>query len=280
MKNKQSKPLFWTFAMICSIALIGFGSGSALADDVDSDGNPIVTPAEPEELSGGTVSNEEGESPVEFEESFGSKTQATWIGAHQFSPYSSSEGWSRASSAHIYSTSGTGIFCAPVRLPSGALVTKVEYYYYDAYPSFNVRMQFWRAKSQNSQTAFFNYIPPFLWSPGFRTGSWTPIGGFRIANGQGWYYVCFDLASAAGSSHRFWGVRILWERDQGPAGGQIFSDVPPFHTFYQSINNLARSGISEGFLDGTYRPNQFVTRGQMAAFLARALGLYWAYPTY
>ncbi|MDH3500561.1 MAG: GerMN domain-containing protein, partial [Acidimicrobiia bacterium] len=40
-----------------------------------------------------------------------------------------------------------------------------------------------------------------------------------------------------------------------------------------NINIIATNGISIGFKDGTYRPALPVTRGQMATFLTRALGL-------
>jgi hypothetical protein len=36
---------------------------------------------------------------------------------------------------------------------------------------------------------------------------------------------------------------------------------------------VAARGIAQGFGDGTYRPSAGVTRGQMAVFLARALGI-------
>lgn len=50
---------------------------------------------------------------------------------------------------------------------------------------------------------------------------------------------------------------------------QRFSDVPPSHNFAASIAWLASSGVTGGFGDGTFRPNDPVTRGQFAAFLYR-----------
>ena len=40
---------------------------------------------------------------------------------------------------------------------------------------------------------------------------------------------------------------------------------------YQSILNVAANGIASGYSDGTYRPDQSVTRGQFSAFMARTL---------
>ena len=40
---------------------------------------------------------------------------------------------------------------------------------------------------------------------------------------------------------------------------------------YQSILNVTANGIASGYSDGTYRPEQPVTRGQFSAFMARTL---------
>jgi hypothetical protein len=48
-----------------------------------------------------------------------------------------------------------------------------------------------------------------------------------------------------------------------------FSDVPEDHAFFGEIEWMAQSGVSTGFADGTFRPDQTVTRQAMAAFLQR-----------
>ncbi|MTV27262.1 S-layer homology domain-containing protein [Nitriliruptoraceae bacterium ZYF776] len=52
-----------------------------------------------------------------------------------------------------------------------------------------------------------------------------------------------------------------------------FPDVPGDSPHVDAIGALAASGITSGFRDGTYRPREFVTRGQMATFLANGLDL-------
>ena len=49
-----------------------------------------------------------------------------------------------------------------------------------------------------------------------------------------------------------------------------FSDVKNIesHHFYESVMDLASRGIVKGFEDGTFKPSQSVTRGQMAKVLA------------
>jgi hypothetical protein len=58
-----------------------------------------------------------------------------------------------------------------------------------------------------------------------------------------------------------------------PGRGTGFRDVPRRHPHHDGIQSVATAGIAEGHPDGTFRPSRDVTRAQMAAFLARALGL-------
>ncbi|NQX11996.1 S-layer homology domain-containing protein [Microbacteriaceae bacterium VKM Ac-2855] len=51
-----------------------------------------------------------------------------------------------------------------------------------------------------------------------------------------------------------------------------FSDVPVSHPFYTAIEWMKAEGISTGNADGTYRPNDAVSRQAMSAFLARMSG--------
>lgn len=52
-----------------------------------------------------------------------------------------------------------------------------------------------------------------------------------------------------------------------------FKDVPRTHTFYANVEALAASGVTKGCGSSTFCPDDYVTRGQMAAFLTRALDL-------
>ena len=60
----------------------------------------------------------------------------------------------------------------------------------------------------------------------------------------------------------------------GPAT-PTFTDVSPSHLFYRYIEALAAAGVTAGCGGGNYCPDAAVTRGQMAVFMARALGLFW-----
>ncbi len=48
-----------------------------------------------------------------------------------------------------------------------------------------------------------------------------------------------------------------------------FPDVPTSHTFHDEIDWLVENGITSGYANGNFGPQDSVTRGQMAAFLQR-----------
>ena len=48
-----------------------------------------------------------------------------------------------------------------------------------------------------------------------------------------------------------------------------FPDVPDDHTFHSDIDWLVDNGITTGYPNGNFGPEDNVTRGQMAAFLHR-----------
>lgn len=71
-------------------------------------------------------------------------------------------------------------------------------------------------------------------------------------------------------------ARARWERQISPAPATAtFDDVPPGNLFFQHIEALAASGITSGCDANSFCPNAPLTRGQMATFLAEALGLHW-----
>lgn len=52
-----------------------------------------------------------------------------------------------------------------------------------------------------------------------------------------------------------------------------FSDVPSTNTFYSQIMCLACRGIISGYNDGTFKPDNLVTRGQLAKIVSNAANL-------
>lgn len=49
-----------------------------------------------------------------------------------------------------------------------------------------------------------------------------------------------------------------------------FTDVPPGHTFYDNVRCLVCRGIISGYADRTFRPNNFIVRGQIAKIVSNS----------
>ncbi|HEY7563824.1 MAG TPA: PQQ-dependent sugar dehydrogenase [Acidimicrobiia bacterium] len=68
-------------------------------------------------------------------------------------------------------------------------------------------------------------------------------------------------------------VFIIRALDETPIAHRgTFSDVPAGQWYTGHVERLAQLGITTGYPDGTYRPTNPVSRGEMAVFLMRALG--------
>ena len=85
------------------------------------------------------------------------------------------------------------------------------------------------------------------------------------------------LTSAADASTAALGGMIVgYVLQVSPAPGTAdFDDVPTNHPFFQFVEALYTSGITAGCGNGNFCPDAPLTRGQMAVFLAKALGLQW-----
>ena len=70
-------------------------------------------------------------------------------------------------------------------------------------------------------------------------------------------------------------VELTWRPTYGTQYATAsFSDVPLAHAYSNEVESLAKAGISNGCGGGKFCVDAPVTRGQMAVFLSRALGLY------
>ena len=54
-------------------------------------------------------------------------------------------------------------------------------------------------------------------------------------------------------------------------GGPHFSDVPSGHPFYGFVETAFNRGIINGYNDGTFRPNNSATRGQICKIVYQAI---------
>ena len=52
--------------------------------------------------------------------------------------------------------------------------------------------------------------------------------------------------------------------------GNTYPDVTSKHRAYEAIHSLSAKGVLQGFIDGTFRPNQQLTRAEMSKIIALA----------
>ena len=89
--------------------------------------------------------------------------------------------------------------------------------------------------------------------------------------------LVLQIEQAPATGFQFFGwVEIWWHPTVSPAPAEpTFNDVPTGHPFFRFVEALAASGITAGCGGPLFCIDGSLTRGQMAVFLAKALGLHW-----
>jgi hypothetical protein len=84
-----------------------------------------------------------------------------------------------------------------------------------------------------------------------------------------------EVVMPASGEVRFRGCNVTWNRQVSPdPASATFTDVPVGHPYHQFVEALVDAGITGGCGGGLYCVNAPITRGEMAVFLAAALGLH------
>ena len=162
-----------------------------------------------------------------------------------------------------------------VELPSGALITGIGATVNDGDGSGQVTLDLQSCGFNGSNTCsspgnYYSETGPAN-TPGASTLGVELDGSVDVSVNSLSLVVGLTGATSATSVRN---VMLSWRRQISPApGSATFADVTTGHAFFQEIEALAASGVTSGCAAGAYCPNGLVTRGQMAAFLARALGL-------
>ena len=198
----------------------------------------------------------------------------TKVSAIAFFPASEGEQYFTSGSLGRFGPTNTVMnFYAPLELPSGVLIDYI---------------------GLNSTTDAPNAIGVALYRR-FSDGDVVTVGTFGstvhdwatdynaapIGYGGGGFPASYIIHVQQGSfpTPQFFGqVEVWWKRRVFNPGTVSFSDVPSGDPLFDFVGALAASGITVGCGGGNFCPNQPLTRGQMAVFLAKALGLHWTTP--
>ncbi len=169
---------------------------------------------------------------------------------------------------------GDSSLAAPLTLPSGALITSIEFDFCDL-NQFSNRSYLVLAVSN-----FEGYVvatTPFLYSEyGGCSNAYADVSalGITVDNYRNGYHLVF-YNNIGDGSESIAGVVLGYRLEVSPPPAVArFNDVPAGHPYFQFIEALAAAGITGGCGGGNYCPDAPVTRGQMAVFLAKALGLF------
>ena len=254
-----------------------------------SDGQTSIDETMPPEVR--AIAAEGSLSPT----AFGSTTQFTVIHAPEFNLVNGSDRTGlQSGTGYIHPLEDPSYWWAQVDLPAGAEITNICYLVYDISPTAHWNLlTMYEYESSTSDSFPPNWVSlafmstPLAATPGYTSPcvdlSSNPIlinywGDLNTDGESNWLsYILF--AKSVGATDdvvALWGAVLAWNRTISPAPAvSSFPDVSTGFWAFQHIEALVASGITTGFPDGTYRPFEPVTRAQMAAFLARALGLHW-----
>lgn len=170
-----------------------------------------------------------------------------------------------------------GTLVAPIHLPDGAVIEFMELDYCRKIPAGTTEAEGWleqvcdddpRAGCSGSD------IPPKV-RPELEGChlSLTPHG-MRVDNQH--HTLMFVLNLENGGNVAYGPIKLYYRMEAPPAPDvATFSDVPTTHPFFRFVEALYNTGAVAGCGDGKYCPNSPVTRGQLAVFLATAMGLGW-----
>lgn len=218
-------------------------------------------------------------------QTYGTKDQVLTIESLEFRPVNPSSAADYAGASNYLGGNGAGgSYSAPLHLPDGALITQMCLYYYDPNSTGTDATIFAMKLPAGGQEAglvavpgghVFEYV-----NIGYGTVCTDPMS-FTIRSdadldGLGSRHLAYFVYAETHAATKIGGVRITWHRQISPPPlSPTFADVPNGAFGYAGIEALAASGITQGCGNGNFCPNQTMTRAQMAALLARALGLYW-----
>ena len=205
---------------------------------------------------------------------WGTSGLTAWtVSAFGFSPIHDGD-WGHATTGWSFRFSGHQATCANVTLPSGAVLTNITTYTTDTDATGDVAYQLYSINlATNVGTTAFAFST--TGTPGIQRVMRPVTPNIVVTNNQHAYVLCI-FSGAVGSANMHAGA-TFWYRLQvsaPPATATFPQDVPTTHPFFRFVEALAASGISGGCGQGAFCPDSPVTRGQLAVFLATALGLH------
>jgi len=163
-----------------------------------------------------------------------------------------------------------------LHLPEGALLEEVDFHYWDSIDGSQPFVSLQAMGSGAPDQIINDNLPEF--SGGVNDAAFVITPPRVIHNLNTMYVLSMQLDTTDLTHYEalYW-ITVRYRLQVSPAPEvATFNDVPTSHPFFQFIEALAASGITGGCGGGNYCPDAPLTRGQMAVFLSKALGLHWS----
>lgn len=169
---------------------------------------------------------------------------------------------------------GNSVAWAPVNLPQGSLITGLDFYFFDADAATDINAVLYEFPSTGGANGIAGLASSG--SAGFGSSTMNLGPPWTVNNDLNAYSIFVYYNAVATSNLKWRGVKVRYKLQVSPAPATAtFTDVPASHPFFKFVEALTAAGITGGYPDGRFGVNDPVTRGQMAVFLATALGLHW-----
>jgi hypothetical protein len=173
---------------------------------------------------------------------------------------------------------------ARIEVPDGVLLDRIHWWSKDSSPSEDLGFTLYETCQQPGDAT----PSATVLAEGSTEGSGGDQYSFRPLDGRRANPGCLYTAQVkfrtsgegcpAGRSLEVRKISVQWHRQVSPAPATAtFSDVATSHPYFRHIEALFDSGITSGCQEAGKRlafcPDRSITRGEMAVFLAKALGL-------
>jgi hypothetical protein len=256
-------------------AMILLSASMALGQDPGSIGALVRSPAGAEAVA----------------ESYGLGPQDHWVSVLEFTggsgPTNPQLTWEGTTFPYYRHDAESGVaLYAPVRLPAGASVTAMQCFFKNdvgilgttagvsllrAWHDLSTNAPGFMAVATVASTNVIGYQQPSV--------SFAETIRYLDGNRRNMYILeASFLRLPEQGFHSLAGCNLTWRRQVTPApASATFSDVPVNHQQFRFVEALAAAGITSGCTpppSPNYCPDSPITRGQMAVFLAAALGLH------
>jgi len=203
------------------------------------------------------------------------------VGYPEFAPESSASLYSLSQSADnrgwMSPAANPTTFDAHPHLPSGALLQSLELDFCDTNAGgHRITLNLLECGFEGASCAPIGTVDSTMLTPpgcGFNVVDLTALN-YTLLNNYRELILTATLTSGD-SSNVLNGAYIGYTLQVSPPPGTAtFSDVPTTSPQFKFVEALVAAGITAGCGGGNYCPNAPITRGQMAVFLASALGLH------